>query len=67
MLSNRGIYEEQVRFSGFPGHYLYGTGINAFTNTDISLLIVGALGFVYIYLSKKKYRQHIHLCFTLFG
>lgn len=34
--------------------FFYGTGISAFTNTDISLVIMAGLGFVYIYFIKQE-------------
>ena len=34
--------------------FFYGTGINAFTNTDISLVIMAGFGFLYMHFSRQE-------------
>jgi len=55
MLSNQQPYtSNRFDFVVFLMLFFYGTGISEFTNTDISLVIMAGLGWVYIYFIKKE-------------
>jgi hypothetical protein len=67
MLSNLQEYtKNRFDFLVFLILFFYGTGINAFTNTDISLVIMSALGFLYIYFIKKENIDNVFIYVLLY-
>ncbi|HMH31853.1 MAG TPA: hypothetical protein VK543_02425 [Puia sp.] len=54
VLLYRAYTKERLDYFVFLIFFFYGTGINAFTNTDISLVIMSVLGLAYIYIAKKE-------------
>ena len=66
LLNYRVYTKERLDYFVFLIFFFYGTGINAFTNTDISLVIMSVLGLVYIYMVKKEGLDKIFIYVLLY-